>query len=761
MAAYREGALWCPYSYGGMPFVHDIKVAPFYPLHLPLFLLSEKSLGAALSWLVVFHVFAAGASMYFYACTQGLDGPAAVVAGLGYMFAGKWLLHLLAGGHYVLTPLAWLPLVLLALDTAIRRGSLVWATWAGVAFGVIVLGGHPQGTMYAGVFVALWSLGPALEKAGHLGGAGPRSRRRTLAAVAQWLAFGLWTVVVAGALAAVELLPALEATSQATRGAGVSSGWNLWLSLVFLLGLVGAPLTGPHWEAAGGVGVLWLAAALLGVVLGGRRVIFQAGVALFLVAFALGLGDALQQLPGLHLFQIHSRMLLLLAVPLSLLSGTATQVFLRQDMSVQQVRRCRLVLAAVVLLALLLAGFRYFLADKAELRTPIYWVSLLALVPTAFWLIGRFQSSIGSAARPSWPGFMWAVVLLADLWALARPLVQFRPSAPIYEPSASVRFLADHREEFGRVLDRGAADLRAEIDRKRAPVLKEPSASPLDPALPLLLEIESLRGYNSVDVRRYKEYLKFMTDDGRPVRPREGRFGFPILDNFPIENRKLLDLLGVRYLLEPSDPMRRPFDEVEHDPSWVKVMEDERPQAYLVIVGGVRALPPFAVYENRQAFPRAFVVSEAAPLPGRASVLDALKATDLRRRVLLEDYTPRSEAAAPQGAFRSAAIRGYQPNRVVIDVEDGPAGFLVLADVWFPGWTCTVDGQPMPIYRADFLFRAVELPAGAHEVVFAFQPASYRWGKIVSLAALGLVALGAFAMFFVRRRRLRPPNPHP
>ncbi len=140
-----EVPLWCPYSYGGMPFIHDIKVAPFYPFHLPLFLLSEKWLAAALSWLVVFHVFLAGALMYAYARSLGLERTAAVVAGLGYMFAGKWMLHILAGGHYVLTPLAWLPLVLLALDRAILRGSLVWATWAGTAFGLLILGGHPKG----------------------------------------------------------------------------------------------------------------------------------------------------------------------------------------------------------------------------------------------------------------------------------------------------------------------------------------------------------------------------------------------------------------------------------------------------------------------------------------------------------------------------------------------------------------------------------------------------------------------------------------
>src|SRR5262245_10492890 len=45
-----ELPLWCPYSYAGMPFLHDVKVGAFYPLHWPLLLLPEAQLGGALTW---------------------------------------------------------------------------------------------------------------------------------------------------------------------------------------------------------------------------------------------------------------------------------------------------------------------------------------------------------------------------------------------------------------------------------------------------------------------------------------------------------------------------------------------------------------------------------------------------------------------------------------------------------------------------------------------------------------------------------------
>jgi hypothetical protein len=242
------------------------------------------------------------------------------------------------------------------------------------------------------------------------------------------------------------------------------------------------------------------------------------------------------------------------------------------------------------------------------------------------------------------------------------------------------------------------------------------------------LRIESLKGFNSVDLRRYKEYLQFITDRDAPLVPREGTFGFPIFDNFPIRNRSLLDLLGVRYLLQPSD---MPVD----GEGWKKVYDDPRPEAYLVIAGGRQPLRPYTVYRNETALPRAFVVPHAEPLPARSHLMKKLKETDFKQTALLEDFAAGPEAITTE-AYREASIREYQPNRVVVALEGNTSGYLVLADPWFPGWTCVIDGQPARIYRANYLFRAVEVRAGAREVVFTLAPQSYSWGRIVSAAAL-------------------------
>ena len=65
-----------------------------------------------------------------------------------------------------------------------------------------------------------------------------------------------------------------------------------------------------------------------------------------------------------------------------------------------------------------------------------------------------------------------------------------------------------------------------------------------------------------------------------------------------------------------------------------------------------------------------------------------------------------------------------------------------------------VDGAPVPVLQANLMFRAVALEPGAHEIVFAYRPASWRWGLIISVAMLGVLALLLLATFLPRFERV-------
>lgn len=76
------------------------------------------------------------------------------------------------------------------------------------------------------------------------------------------------------------------------------------------------------------------------------------------------------------------------------------------------------------------------------------------------------------------------------------------------------------------------------------------------------------------------------------------------------------------------------------------------------------------------------------------------------------------------------------PNSVRLSVRQSSESWLVLRDTFFPGWTCRINGAPVKIIRADYLFRAVRVPAGEHHVEFTYRPMSFRVGAAISLASL-------------------------
>jgi hypothetical protein len=424
-------------------------------------------------------------------------------------------------------------------------------------------------------------------------------------------------------------------------------------------------------------------------------------------------------------------MLLLAGLPVALLAGSATQaLFAAANQAPEVRRRCRRILLRVVVGAAILCGgyaIRRSLVEHQDLCVHVYWLTLLVTVPAAYWLLGRRQT-----------GFVLWLVLLIDLWGIAWPLVVVRREAEIYPASACVRRLKELDPTYWRVLDRDAEDGKL--------------SSPLGAGAPLALRnrLEAVRGYSPLDVLRYKEYLQFTADKDGALRPFEDNLTFPAIGNVAVENKALLDLLGVRYLLQPA--ALPPEGE-----GWRLVEVDPEPAAYDFIGGGVRRLGPYALYENENVLPRAFLVRQAAPLPDRADVLSALRRTDFRQMVLLEGNARDlalqldSEASRPS----SATIVDYQSNHVVVEVAAATPQYLVLTDIWYPGWTCLVNGEPARVYRANYLFRAVPVPQGVSRVEFTFQPQSYERGKWISLlaflAVIGVAALGLARWFGGKR----------
>lgn len=88
------------------------------------------------------------------------------------------------------------------------------------------------------------------------------------------------------------------------------------------------------------------------------------------------------------------------------------------------------------------------------------------------------------------------------------------------------------------------------------------------------------------------------------------------------------------------------------------------------------------------------------------------------------------------------------PDRLGYQVQASSPGWLLLADIWYPGWQVFVDGVERPLYRANTLFRAVAVGPGDREVVFHYRPLSFLVGLAVSLfVGLSLLVVVAYRWY--------------
>jgi hypothetical protein len=148
---------------------------------------------------------------------------------------------------------------------------------------------------------------------------------------------------------------------------------------------------------------------------------------------------------------------------------------------------------------------------------------------------------------------------------------------------------------------------------------------------------------------------------------------------------------------------------------------------------------------------------------------------DPSRMVLLED-TPAGRPPSDSGrqaepsdtaytAAWSASIASYDLNEVTLNVTTPKDGYLVLSEIYYPGWNAYVDGAKKPIYRADWNLRAIPLAGGNHRVEVRFEPESFRRGLWITSSTLAVSVLVLGGSTILRRRRRAgksepvPPDP--
>jgi hypothetical protein len=162
------------------------------------------------------------------------------------------------------------------------------------------------------------------------------------------------------------------------------------------------------------------------------------------------------------------------------------------------------------------------------------------------------------------------------------------------------------------------------------------------------------------------------------------------------------------------------------------------------------------VQRNPGALGNAWFVSEVKTVKSPDEEMTALN-TLSPATVAVVDVSkfPQQKAATYNIAGSTIALTNYSPDELKYRANATQAGLVVFSEIYYAdGWQAYIDGKPVPHIRADYVLRALQVPAGAHTIDFKFEPKAYAVGNAVSLAAsiaLLLVLVGAIA-YAVRRK---------
>jgi hypothetical protein len=151
-----------------------------------------------------------------------------------------------------------------------------------------------------------------------------------------------------------------------------------------------------------------------------------------------------------------------------------------------------------------------------------------------------------------------------------------------------------------------------------------------------------------------------------------------------------------------------------------------------------------AMFENRSVLPRAFIVHQAERVSDK-DILARMRQSDFHpEQVVFLDEAPILDSLAiSQSTKDDLVITAYKPEYVAIQVRTDQKGYLILTDSFYPGWVASMDGDAVPIYRADSVFRAVQVAPGEHTIVFEFRPSSFYYGAVISMFSLCLCVVFA------------------
>lgn len=707
---------WNPRIFSGQPHLASLNVLAFYPSELAAILLGWDA-AAFYALDLIAHLWLAGVAMFVFLACSGRSAAAAFTGGICYAL-GSHLLTLAAAGHpHWVRCMAWLPLIMTALDLGFRGGKLRWYAVAGGMLGLCVLTAAMQFVACALLVLLVWiPLGVPGCEFGVPRSVSERGTRITgLRRRPALFAGAALLVTVAGmaGLGAAVWAPGLEYYFHSVR-ADPSRGWpgtwalSPWEFVSFLLPEfwgVADGYFGPHpfRPSSDYPGLLPMALAGLGCAAGararGRWIILAVASVLLALGPAFSVTGWLTGLPVYAGFRTSLRWLSFahlagcvlvahgwdaLAARRGRAAGVAAGILLALALAWTGLRAAAGWLSeAVARLPFVAAHVAGGMAAPADVEAAVSFSlgkgAVLALVSGAA-LVFAGWGRTGPRVRA---GAIWGVMLV-DLLVSSGPFFLFAPVAGRRPPGPVTGFLASRGDAPFRV----ASDEYAGIHNRR-----------------MGDGLESISGYHGLPLERYRRFLAALS-------------GTPGLAG--------LAALNARYLVTAGTA----------PPGWRTV----------AVLDGEAGPDRVRVLRRAGAAPRAFLAREAVECPG----LDAALAEIGRHgwspgRVPVDSPLPRDLAGARLASRGGIAFR-RAGDRISGTVDVAGPALLVFSEVWYPAWRAQLDGARIGMLRPWGTLRAIAVPRGSHSFEMIYSSCWARIGIMVSWLTAVLAGVAGAAL---------------
>lgn len=676
--------LWNPYNFSGAPLLANLQSSFFFPLNL-----ITSPLPPLAAWVsqVILLPFLLSLSGYLFLRSLKLSNFASIFGAVslaGISFLSVWSEQIM-----VTQSILSLPLTLWAINSLSETKKRLYLLLIPVFLALSIFGGHIQTAAY----VFILSLAYALFK---------RLQLRQI----------VFVFVSAILISSVQLLPSLELYLNSARDNPAQRQFITATALplqnlvtVFAPDFFGNPATNNFRQnnydnslAYGGIIVLVLASLAFFRKKTPSEIRFWGIAALGSLLFSLP--PLAYILSALHIpilgTSYLSRATFIFEISLVILGAYGFEQFIAKPGVSKPKVWPVIVLLAGIYMALWIIAFRLPVADRGvTLRNLLIPTSLFFLTAVSLFL-NRTKLRL----------IIPLILIAAAIFETGYFFNKYQPfakSALAFPQHPVFSFLQQHAG-FDRYFGLGPAYI--------------------DSNFATYYRVFTPEGYDPLYPSRYSQFVSAAANKGilsKSIPPSDAVIGNP--DQFYLN--RLLDVLGVKYIVDKTDS-----PDVDKGQNFAKF-----PASDYVLTSQIRQ---WKFYQRYSALPRVFLAGQFEVIPDPAKNISTIydKSFDPGKTLLLEEQP----ATLPEnGGSGVANITSYSPNSVTITTQSEKPKLLFLSDNFYPGWQALIDGQPAKVYRADYTFRAVGIPAGKHTVMFAYQPLSFTLGLLISAATILLL----------------------